>query len=200
MQKQNNIKFYLKTTAILTIIVSLTALLMAVVNGLTAGKIEENMRAAIENAITELFPGSANYEKLDAEFKLPVTDIWRVDDGYCIFATVKGFKEDINIIVGADATGKCIGVKILSFAETQGLGSLIGEADYLSQYFGKTAGMILNHDIDAVTGATISSRALLEGVNAALAVDIFNTTETADVTAAETEEGETSNEQITEQP
>lgn len=200
MKNKDNIIFYFKTAAVLTIIASLTALLLAVVNGFTAGRIAENLRIETNNAITELFTDGKSFEKLDTEFSLPITDIWRVIDtdgqnlGYCLFVTVKGFKEEINLVVGADTTGQCIGIKILSSAETAGLGSLINETDYTSQYIGKVTGMTLNNEIDAIAGATISSRALLEGVNAALAAEIFKSKNTAETTQEETANSEKSNE------
>ncbi len=185
--KNNNIVFYFKTAAVLTVIASLTALMLSVVNGFTADRIAENLRIDTNNAIGEIFTEGKTFEKIDAEYTLPVTDIWRVADtggqniGYCVFVTVKGFKEEIKFVVGADTAGQCIGIKILSSSETAGLGSLINDAGYTAQYIGKAAGMTLNNEIDAISGATISSRALLEGVNAALASDIIKSEKTSAV-------------------
>lgn len=212
--KNNNIAFYFKTAAVLTVIASLTALMLAVVNGFTADRIAENLRTATNDAIAEIFTEGKTFEKIDSEYTLPVTDIWLVagndgkNIGYCIFVTVKGFKENIDFVVGADTAGKCIGIKIIASAETAGLGSLISDAGYTAQYIGKAAGMTLNNEIDAISGATISSRALLEGVNAALASDIIKSGNTSAVpqdTAAngnETDgtEGGASDGQVTEQP
>lgn len=200
MKNKDNIIFYFKTAAVLAIIASLTALMLAFVNGFTSDRIAENIRIQTDNAITELFTEGKSFEKLDTEFSLPVTGIWRVSDtdgqnlGYCLFVTVKGFKEEINFVVGADTAGQCIGIKILSSAETAGLGSLINETGYISQYIGKVTGMTLNNEIDAIAGATISSRALLEGVNAALAADIFASENTAGTTQEETADSAGSNE------
>lgn len=200
MKNKDNIIFYIKTAAVLTIIASLTALMLAVVNGFTANRIAENLRIETNNAITELFTDGKSFEEVEADFSLPITDIWRVTDtdgqnlGYCVFVTVKGFKEEIDFVVGADTTGRCVGIKILSSAETAGLGSLINEPDYISQYIGKVTGMTLNNDIDAISGATISSRALLDGVNTALAAEIFKSKNTAETTQGETANSEESNE------
>lgn len=200
MKNKDNIIFYIKTAAVLTIIASLTALMLAVVNGFTANRIAENLRIETNNAITELFTDGKSFEEVEADFSLPITDIWRVTDtdgqnlGYCVFVTVKGFKEEIDFVVGADTTGRCVGIKILSSAETAGLGSLINEPDYISQYIGKVTGMTLNNDIDAISGATISSRALLDGVNTALAAKIFKSKNTAETTQGETANSEESNE------
>ncbi len=200
MKNKDNILFYFKTAAVLTIIASLTALMLAFVNEFTADRIAENLRTETNNAISELFAEGKSFEKLDTDFSLPITDIWRVIDtdgqdlGYCLFVTVKGFKEEISFVVGSDLAGQCIGIKILSSAETQGLGSRINETDYISQYLGKVTGLTLNNEIDAIAGATISSRALLEGVNAALAADIFKEENTAETTQEETAGSEESNE------
>lgn len=180
MKNKENLIFYFKTAAVLTIIASLTALMLAFVNALTADRIAENMKIKTNEAITNLFAEGKTFEKIEVEYKLPVTDIWSVNGedgrniGYCVFVTVIGFKEKIEIVVGADPAGKCVGIKILTSSETAGLGSLINEPDYMSQYIGKTKGMELNNEIDVISGATISSRAVLDGVNAALAVNIFD--------------------------
>lgn len=194
---KDNYKIYVKTAVVLALIASMTALMLAVVNGFTSERIKENFRLETNNAISELFADGKTFEKLDTEFKLPITEVWSVGGdeghnlGYCLFVEVKGFKEEIVFVVGADTTGRCIGVKVLTSAETAGLGSLIIESDYLSQYIGKYKDLTLNNDIDAVTGATISSRALLEGVNAALAADIFEPATTREETTAAQEAGDT---------
>lgn len=207
MEDKQNFIIYLKTAFILALIVSLTALMLAVVNGFTSKRIDENFRIETNNAISDLFTAGKTFEKIDADFRLPITEIWSVGGdegqtlGYCMFVEVKGFKEEIIFVVGADTTGQCVGIKVLSSAETAGYGSIIAEPDYLYQYIGKYKGLTLNNDIDAVTGATISSRALLEGVNAALAASVFKpiTAQEEAMTAEETSdtEGGISDEQAT---
>jgi electron transport complex protein RnfG len=63
-----------------------------------------------------------------------------------------------------------IGVEIISLSETPGLGSRVDDAEYLAQYSGMSVNKVpaLGEDVDAISGATISSRAVLSGVQKAL--------------------------------
>ena len=57
---------------------------------------------------------------------------------------------------------------IVSLSETAGLGSRVNDAAYLAQYIGKGGSLVFKTDIDGITGATISSKAVLAGVNMAM--------------------------------
>lgn len=187
----NNLKAYLRVALVLLSISAVIALLLAVVNAATVDIIIENERAATQAAIDEIFPNASAYDELDESFSLPVTAVWRIKNndgsfGYCIFATVQGFKAEVSYIVGTDAQGVIIGVRVTSNSETAGLGSKIAEIPYLDNYIGKSGKLTLKRDVDAVAGATISSRALLDGINSALELPIFGGRDDASET---TEEG-----------
>jgi len=83
---------------------------------------------------------------------------------------VKGYSSDIEILVGIDKDRKVSGLKILSQRETPGLGAKIVQKQFLDQFIGKQLGDPLEpkKDIDAITGATISSRAVCNGVRQVL--------------------------------
>ena len=87
-----------------------------------------------------------------------------------------GFGGDMTLMVGYDGARTILGVSIVSHSETPGLGARVKtEAGYLDQYVGKSGEVVLNkngvadgeNDVDAISGATISSRAVLTGVNRA---------------------------------
>ena len=61
------------------------------------------------------------------------------------------------------------GAERAALSETPGLGSRVNDANYLSQYNGTGGKLALGSDIDAISGATISSRSVLAGVNRAFA-------------------------------
>lgn len=89
-----------------------------------------------------------------------------------------GFAGPIEVIVGVDRKGIITGIEILNHRETPGLGARITEDFFLSKFKGKQLGdeIKLKRDggrIDAITGATISARAVSEGVEAALTL-FFN--------------------------
>ncbi len=94
-----------------------------------------------------------------------------------------GYSSIIELLVGVDNDGEIIGIKVLSQSETPGLGANIVKEEYLKQYIGKKQAEIkLNKDggeIDAITGATITSRAVANNVH-----DSIITTEADGVTAA----------------
>ena len=89
--------------------------------------------------------------------------------GYAVSVSPSGFGGNIDMIVGIGTDGKITGVNITALSETPGLGSRVNDANYLSQYNGTGGKLALGSDIDAISGATISSRSVLAGVNRALA-------------------------------
>ena len=97
--------------------------------------------------------------------------------GYVVTVTAKeGYGGDIQFTVGFDMNGTVTGVSMLSISETAGLGMKAKEAEFLNQYVGKSGGsFVVNKDnsagaaneIDAISGATVTTRAVTKGVNAA---------------------------------
>ncbi|HHV96197.1 MAG TPA: RnfABCDGE type electron transport complex subunit G [Clostridiaceae bacterium] len=98
--------------------------------------------------------------------------------GYVYSVTNKGYGGDINLIIGINAAGTITGVKVVEHSETAGLGSKVAEEDFLSQFKGITPQsnlkIVLNkangkdEEIVAVSGATISSKAVMAAVQSAL--------------------------------
>ena len=88
--------------------------------------------------------------------------------GYCVEASGKGFGGDIGLMVGYTAEKAICGVRVVSHSETPGLGAKIkSDAWFLEQYEGKSGGVTLGEDVDAIAGATVSSKAVTEGINSA---------------------------------
>ncbi|MFH1428626.1 MAG: FMN-binding protein [Candidatus Margulisiibacteriota bacterium] len=91
---------------------------------------------------------------------------------------VKGYGGDINMLVGVSDEGAVTGVKVLSMLETPGLGALASNPEklkgrpfsFLGQFIGSTIASKLRakEDIVAITGATITSQAIADGVSLAL--------------------------------
>ena len=92
--------------------------------------------------------------------------------------TPGGFDNTITMMVGVDTEGKVLGISVISHTETAGLGAVAaagtpaGEA-FRAQFVGTSGSVSVSKDggtIDAITGATITSRAICAGINAALEV------------------------------
>ena len=100
--------------------------------------------------------------------------------GYAIKVVASGSQGKIEMMVGVDAEGTVTGVSIVKNSETSGIGSKVmtnmptaNGIGVLSQFEGKSAAdgtLTVGANVDAISGATVSTRGVTNGVNAALAV------------------------------
>ena len=155
----------------LLLICAIVAGVISFVYSLTAEKYEQNIRDTKSRAVGEIFGLSAPVCEEMTAAELDGT-VYRVLDngalvGYCVEVVSAGFGGDIEMTVGYTSDGEILGVSIVSLSETPGLGAKVDEESFLSQYKGKQGSLILGEDIDAISGATISSRAVTDGVNKA---------------------------------
>lgn len=162
----------LRIGGILMAICASVALVLSFVNMVTRDKIAQNNEAEKRNAIVALFEEGIEYTELEGAPET-VNGVYKVTLGeetlgYCISVSPSGFGGNIDMMVALDGTSTVLGVKIVSLSETPGLGSRVAEEAFLSAFEGKGSGITLG-DIDAISGSTISSRAVLSGVNAATA-------------------------------
>ena len=150
----------------LFVICAAVALIVSFVHTITADVIAEAAAQQKREAIVRIF-GEA--EITEGEPLSGTDAFFSVEDrGWCVNLTAGGFGGDIALMVGVNADGTVRGVEILSHSETPGFGAKADDPDYLGQYSGKSGKFALGRDVDAISGATISSRAILGGVNQAL--------------------------------
>ena len=145
---------------------------MAVVNSITKDKIAAINAEKTAAAMAEVMPSSA-YDKVEyTGSDSTVSAIYKADSGYVVEVAPQGFGGEIDMVVGIDADGTITGVSIIKMSETSGLGSRAKSEDwFLEQYAGKTTGdtLVVKDNIDALSGATVTSKAVTSGVNSALA-------------------------------
>ena len=106
-----------------------------------------------------------------------VTMVWASGKGYALQVEPSGFDGTITMMVGVGTDGKVLGISVISHTETAGLGAVAGGENakgqaFREQFVGKDGFLAVTKDggdIDAITGATVTSRAVCKGVNAALA-------------------------------
>ncbi len=152
----------------LLIICLVVAGIVSLVNEVTKTRYAELQEEQKQESMASIFGlEKVTYEELGNE-------VYRISQngetvGYCVQTVTAGFGGDMTLMVGFrdDADYPIAGVQILSHSETPGLGAKANDASYLSQYNGKSGELALHDDIDAISGATISSRAVLSGVNSA---------------------------------
>lgn len=96
--------------------------------------------------------------------------------GVLMNITTSGYGGDINFSMGIEKDGTVGGVEILTISETAGLGMRATEDAFKGQFAGKNvesftvtkAGAVADHEIDAISGATITSNGMTKGVNAGI--------------------------------
>lgn len=165
-----NAKYILRLTVTLLLITAVVAALLGFVNYLTEDKIAAGQREKAKNAMQEVLPAE-NYELLEASAE-GINAVYRADDlGYVVDVTVNGFGGAINMMVGVDAEGRVAGVSIVSHSETASLGANCTREDFRSQFSGAEGTLAVTKDggsVEALTGATVTSRAVTNGVNLAV--------------------------------
>lgn len=159
----------------LFIITAVAALVLALVNAVTADTIAEHAAAQRQAAMVSVAPGADVFSELYSEDSTidGITGAYNGTSfvGYCVEVSPNGFGGPISLMVGVDAGGSVTGVVILDHSETAGLGARADSPDFLNQYIDKSGTITVNtgdNAIDALTGATITSKAVTSGVNTAL--------------------------------
>ena len=162
----------------LLIVCAVVAAVVSGVHAMTDSRYQQNLTEEKRQAIVRIFGSETiTYRTLSGEGDAePVYEVLEGENvvGYCVELASPGFGGDISMTVGFEADGSILGVSIVSLSETPGLGSRVQEATYLEQYRGQSGTLTLGEDVDAIAGATVSSRAVLDGVNRA--VEILNRT------------------------
>lgn len=124
--KQN--KFY--PSIVLGSICIVVALLLSVVNMITAPRIEANQNAAANESLLVVLPDGKNFEELVIDEKYPssVKKGWKADGGHVFQIEVSGYKPGLVIMCGIDSEGKIAGVTHVESGETYGAESMLNEA------------------------------------------------------------------------
>jgi Na+-translocating ferredoxin:NAD+ oxidoreductase subunit G len=150
---------------VLMIISIVAAISLAYVNNITESKILVQRDLAVQNSLKEIIPQADQFKELNGIFTAYKNGI---QIGVVKKTTTRGYSSNIVMLIGV-VDNKITGVKIMSQSETPGLGTNTANPEYLKQYIGKTLQEAkLKKDggkIDAITGATISSRAVANAVS-----------------------------------
>ena len=186
-------KFILKVAGTLTVIALVVAALLGVVNNVTKDKIAEidaeNTRIAMSAVAPE---GSEFGDKMDISDAVaaaasaqggkivemyPMTN-GGADAGYVVKVSASGSQGTITMMVGVDANKAITGISVISHSETSGIGTKVvgnepnsaGEP-VLDQFVGMSGSgsLVVGKNVIAVSGATVSTKGITMGANAALA-------------------------------
>ena len=177
MKTQSNVAYILRLALTLLVITAVVAVALAGVNSITAPKIEQLNAEKTQQAIETVLPGGFDTQITDyTDDTGLVTNVYSGANGYAFEVTPAGFDNTITMMVGVDHDGKVLGISIVSHTETSGLGAVAAAStsageSFRGQFVGMSGSVSVTKDggeVDALTGATITSRAVCSGVNSAL--------------------------------
>lgn len=172
--KNAKIGYFLKLALTLLVISAVVACLLGFTNYITADKIAEINAQKTAASMEEVLPADSYIAVEYTGTEANVAAVYQAGDaGYVIEVTPSGFGGAIDMVVGVANDGTVTGVSIVSMSETSGLGANASKDAFRSQYVGLSGELAVSKDggeIDALTGATITSRAVTDGVNTALRV------------------------------
>ena len=167
MSAKNTLKkFY--PVIVLTAVVAISVGLLSLTDNLTREKIEWQQEQKIQRLLFDLFPDMSRYD-LENEIYI----IYSTEDkvSYAFVAVGKGYGGDIDILVGLEDENTLKGISIISQVETPGLGNRITESYFTDQFAGLSAEEVAQRrdggQVDTITGATMSSSAVIKAVRAA---------------------------------
>ena len=175
MKTESTAKYVLRLALTLLAITAVVAAALAGVNSITAPAIAELNAQKTQEAIELVLPGGGE-EITDFPAADLVAKVYKGENGYAVQTTPGGFDNTITMMVGVDTEGKVLGISIIKHTETAGLGAVAAAGtptgeNFRGQFVGASGSVSVTKDggtMDAITGATITSRAICVGVNAAL--------------------------------
>ena len=178
MKQESVAKYILRISLTLLLIASVVAAALALVNRITKPIIQKADEEKMQQAIRQVLPGG--YDSQVEAFTDPsglVSKVFKGANGYAVEVLPNGFDSAITMMVGVAPDGTVLEICMVSHTETAGLGAVAaspGSAGntFREQFVGTSGEARVKKDggtIDAITGATVTSRAVCSGVNAAVA-------------------------------
>ena len=172
---------------VLACICLVSAAVLGLVNKVTVGPIQANTEKTVQESLRTVMPIDGDYEDVTDQYSgdpvtvdvtgvsVPVKAVYKAaEEGYVVETmSPNGFGGALDMMAGVDNDGNVTGIAIISHAETSGLGSKSTDPEWQAQFKGVNGTIGVTKDgyqINAITGSTITSRAVCDGVNAAIAV------------------------------
>lgn len=178
-------KSVMKQAMFLFMITVAIAAVLGVVHYITKDPIEAQLKREVNLSKKVLLPSATTFETVDiTNYMVPsVKMLERGFDasgsmvGYLVTMIPKGYGGEILTLVGFDANIAITSYRVLKSNETPGLGDFVAKSDFISHFEGRVDFPInivkvpaKQTDIQAITGATISSKAMAQGINQAVEV------------------------------
>ena len=171
---------FVKPAAILLLVAAVVALVLGLVDSVTRDRIAAIAEQTKTNAMQAVLPADS-YEQIDLAPETPadIDEAYAAEGGgWVVQVTETGSQGAVTLMVGVDADLACTGISVTESSETAGLGAIASQQsdageNFRDQFIGQSGTVAVTKDggtINALTGATITSRAISTGVTSALAL------------------------------
>lgn len=175
---------FIKLPLMLFAIALIAGALLGITYSLTKEPIEMQHELALKSAREALFPDSEFVELEGASVLNKYDNVKKIYEarkggktvGYVITLTKDGYGGEILFNVGVTSEGVITDVKVGTNSETPGLGAKASEKEFSGQFAGKKSVTLVKgeakaeDEVSAITAATITSTAIVDGVNQALEI------------------------------
>ena len=169
---------------VLAAICLVSAAVLGLINSVTVGPIAANTEKTVQESLRTVMPIDGDYEDVTDQYSgdpvtvevtgsvVPIKAVYKAgDEGYVVESlSPNGFGGALDMMAGIDNDGNVTGIAIISHSETSGLGSKSTDPEWQAQFRGLSGVVSVTKDggqVEAITGSTITSRAVCDGVNAA---------------------------------
>lgn len=157
-----------KSTFVLTLVCLIASALLGATYLVTAEKIDQQAVIALNENLRQVFPEADDFEESASYFMAKKQGMII---GFASVVETSGYGGTIKLLVGIDTQRKLTGVRIMDHTETPGLGANAVKPEFYNQFnsltFDKLSLKKEAGEIDAITGATITTNAVIEGVKTA---------------------------------
>ena len=176
--KNSNFETLVKPVIVLVVICLITSTMLAVTNNATAPIIAAQEEAAAQEAYQAVLPEADSFTDLTSEVSTEnIVAVVKANNGagYCVKATGKGYGGAVPVVIGFDNDGNILGVQFLQNSESAGFGMRLWDSSgdgavFADELVGKSGSVTLKQDgVNGLTGATISSKAVISATNSAFA-------------------------------
>ena len=158
-----------KILAPIVAIVLAAVILLGLYNGLL-GLSQSNEAIELHEKMQTILPGS--YKFTEEEYTgedANIQRVWKGETGYVVETVTYGYAGNITMLIGVHNDGYVTGLQIRDMEETYGLGAeALTDWEFLAQFLRTEGDAEIGSGIDAVTGATVTSKAIARSVNSAV--------------------------------
>lgn len=174
MEKQSTSSLIIKMAVLLMIICAVTSAILGAVNMVTEPVIDQIAAEKTAAAYSEVLPTTGEYEAVDYT-DANVTAVAKCAEGTVVEVSISGSQSMLALAIGVDNDGAITGVSVIDHGETPGLGAKATDptTGLRTSIIGQTTGLALSKkggSVEALTGATITSQAVVDACQ--IAIDV----------------------------